>query len=327
MKRIFETLLCADLGSAFTRLDSRSEVSVNETRAATDPKSSQRVLAVGNASRKLLGAGEVYPVRGGIADISLAALILRRLSLDHLKRRSLMGVSLLLAVPSAVSRLEKEAALEAGREAGFRRVRLADSLLSGAIGAGLDPESHRAHMIVDIGRERLGCALIANGGIVFESVTHTGSVCVDRHIRAYFAEEHRLLVTARTAEKLKRSLASPCCEVSCRDCSSGMPTTRRVRSSELRSAAGFSIGLMCSDIVRSINAAPPDAASDLCDTGITLIGGGALQYGLAEELERRLGLRVSVSPNAEISTVTGLKPCFEAAGESRIFDSNMGLGA
>lgn len=172
-------------------------------------------------------------------------------------------------------------------------------------------------MIVDIGRETLSCAVIANGGILCERTSALGSVTVDRHLQAYFAGEHRLIISSRAAERLKLSLGMPAARVSCRD-SSGVPVVRSFGTSALREAAGFSIGLMCSEIVAAIGAAPPDAAADLCDSGVTLIGGGALQYGLAEAFEARLGIPVYAAPNASVATVLGLRRCLELEDSGRI---------
>ncbi|MBR3381941.1 MAG: rod shape-determining protein [Clostridia bacterium] len=308
---LFDMTVCADLGSAATKLSAHGKVSVSETRAALDPENCRRVLAVGDGSRKLLGATPAYPVRGCVSDIPLAALLLRRLALDLLGRRSLFGAELLLAVPGAATGVERAAALEVGCEAGFKRTRLIDGLLAGALGAGLDVFSRRAQMIVNIGRETLSTAVFANGGVISQSVSRTGSTTVDRRLMDHFASERRLLITSRTAEAIKRSLDRPAVSVSCRDVSTGMHTVRRIVSHELREAAGPALALMCGRIAAAIEAAPPDAAADLCDSGVTLIGGGALQYGLAESFERRLGIPVRTAEGAQTSVVMGMKECAE----------------
>ena len=314
---LFDMTLAADLGSCSTRIASERGVSVNETVAALDPDNSSRVLAVGDNARKILGVTKAYPVRGGIANVSLASLLLRRLALEHLGRRSLMGVSLIMATPSGAPDTLRRAALETGDEAGFKRTRLVDSILAGACGAGLDISSYRAQMIVDIGRETLSAAVFANGGVIGRSFSRCGSVTVDRHLTAWFAREHGLLITSRTAERLKKGLDRPAARVSCRD-SSGMVTVRQVRCAELREAAEFSIGLMCGNILSVINSVPPDAAADLCDTGVTLMGGGALQYGLADSLQRRLSIPVRVAEGPETACVMGMKQLGEMGEAARM---------
>lgn len=313
---LFDLSLAADMGSSSTRLASEKGVSENETAAALDPDNSSRVLAVGDASRKILAVSRAFPVRGGIANVPLAALILRRLALDHLKRRTLAGVTLLMAVPSGAPDTLRAAAAETGSEAGFRKTSLIPSLLAGACGAGLDIRSHRAQMIVDIGREQLSAAVFANGGVISETWSRCGSVTVDRHLMAWFASEQGLLITSRTAERLKRSLDKPASRISCRD-ASGMACVRQIRSGLVREAAEFSISRMCGQIVSLIGAVPPDAAADLCDTGVTLIGGGALQYGLAESLEARLGIPVRTAEGAQTAAVMGMRRLSKPGNEAK----------
>lgn len=304
---MLETVLGADIGSSLTRLAGASDIVSDETRAALDPGNSLRVLAVGERGRSLLGASEAYPVRGGISDISLTAVILRRLALGFLKRRTLLGVSAIVAVSGAAGEMARSAFGEVCAEAGFRNVRLVNALAAGAIGAGVDISSPKAHMIVDIGRETVSCAVTANGGVVSETVSGFGSVAVDRRLMAFFAEEQGLLITSRTAERLKKSLGSPTLSVSTRDSMTGFSAVKRINASVLREAAIPALDTLCGEVVKAIDRVPPDAAADLVDNGIVLIGGGAEQYGIEGHFERRLGIPVRRAANARMAVVLGLQ--------------------
>lgn len=304
---MFETEIAADIGSAVTRLATKKKIAENETRAALDPKNASRVLAIGSDSHKFLGAIEAYPVRGGVADITLAALMLRRFALQLIGRRSLMGVGLRLAIPLAQKPIDIAAAIETGREAGFRRVIPVSAMLAAALGAGVDVSSPTAHMVVDIGCEGMNTLVCANGGAIAESHSPMGSRLVTKRIMAYFAEEQHMLIGANTAEKLKKHLGSPMLRVGGRDPSSDMNALRELRPSVLREAVEPAIDMLCGEIAASILRLPPEAAADLYDNGITLVGGGALQYGLDERLEKKLGIPVFVAPNAENAVISGMQ--------------------
>ncbi|MBO4847693.1 MAG: rod shape-determining protein [Clostridia bacterium] len=304
---MFETLIAADVGSSVTRLAVRNAVSENETRAALDPEDTRRVLAVGNEARKLLNTAEAYPVRGGgIADVSLAAIMLRRFALDLLKRRPLFGASLVLAVPLAANPLSRAAALEAGREAGFRRVGVIDSLIAGAEGAGLDYSGSGARMLVDVGRDSVKTAIFASGGLIRETFSPFGSSAADRAIRDRLARETRLIIGSRTAERIKKSLAAPLVRVCGRDLKTGLPATKDIPTASLRQAADGFAEELSREIVAAISSVHPEAASDLVDSGVTLTGGGALLFGLGSALEERLGIPVSIAQNAESAVIDGL---------------------
>lgn len=304
---MFETVIAADVGSSVTRLASRRTITENETRAALDPKNSSRVLAVGAEARKFLGATEAYPVRGGISDITLTALMLRRFALELIGRRSLIGVSLRLAFPFAEKPIDLAAAVEAGREAGFRSVTPVSAMLAAAEGAGVDISSDTARMIVDIGCEGMNTLVCANGGAIAETHSPMGSRLVTKRIMAFFANEQHLLISAATAEKLKKALGSPLLRVSGRDPSSGMNSVRELRPSVLRAAVEPAVEMLSGEIAASIMRLPAEAAADLYDNGVVLVGGGALQYGLAESFEAKLGIPVSTAPNAENAVILGMQ--------------------
>ena len=305
--------IAVDMGSSYTKLVYRTRTLADETRAALDPDNSLHVLAAGEEGRRILGAGAAYPVRGGVADIPLAALILRRFSLRLLKRRTLLGVSAVIAARGGVPEREREALVELGEEAGFRRVRLVSGLLAGAVGAGADVCSESALMVADIGRETFTAGVISNGGLLSERTERMGSVMFDKRIMDYLAREHGLLVSSRAAERLKKSLDKPMLSVSCRDCASGRAKTTELSSASLHRELSCCAERLCGAIVRTLDAAPAEAVGDLVDNGILLIGGGARQFGLAEALAERLGVPVRTADDPELAIAQGVSRLAEGS--------------
>ena len=302
---MFETIVCADIGSETTRLASGRGFAEEPTRVALDPAERMRVLAVGEPASRLLGAAEVYPVRGGVAELKLTALMLRRMVLRFLKRRSLFGVQVLAAAPGEGTPAANAALREACAEAGFRAVGLADSALAGALGAGLDPHSERAFMVADIGRETLKTAVFANGGVIRGTFSRAGSVHFDRLIRARLAEGG-FVTTAKTAESIKKNLDLPVIRASGREAMGGPTCCREIKPTLLREALRPHVDVIVRELTEAISALPPDAAADLMTGGITLIGGGSLLYRLDEELELRLNVPVRVCPGARQAAALGL---------------------
>ncbi|MBO4383829.1 MAG: rod shape-determining protein [Clostridia bacterium] len=304
---MFGFTVAADIGSSETRLASRTGFVRDETRVALDPDDSNRVLAVGAEAGRLLSANSIYPVRGSIANVTLTAVLLRRFALSMLKRRSLAGVSLRLALPPEASSTEISAALGVGREAGFADTGLMDGALAGAVGAGVDVSSPEANLTVNIGRDRTSAVVTANGGVVSRACAPFGSSAFDSRIQAHFAVERGMLVSFYAAEKVKKELRSPLVRVHGRDSSTGQPLMRAVKSRELSEAAEPVMKRLAAFITGVIGELHPDAAADLLDTGITLIGGGANMYLLPESLERLLGIGVRRSGCAESAVILGLR--------------------
>jgi len=303
---MLETILYADLGSAVTKLSAKGRTVCEESRVALDPGNSSCVLAVGDKCRGLLNAVPVYPVRGGaVANITLAAIMLRRMSLTLLKKRSLFGVELRLLLPGCCSQMQRLYAVDMARTAGFRRVRIMDSLLLSAAGGGLDVLSPQAVMTADLGRDKLAVGVFANGGAVSQSAHHIGSFDFERALQNYFAVEHGMLIGSRTAEAVKKSLHLPSIAVNGRAAEGGSARLVTVKSSALRQALEPAYKKLCSELAEALALTPPEAAADIYDSGIVLTGGGAYQYGLAEKLTEMLGVPVSTAPNAEVAAVYG----------------------
>lgn len=313
---MFEINVAADIGSKNTRIAVRNAVISDESRAALDMDNARAVLAVGRASRKLLNTVPAYPTRGGINDAELTALMLRRMTLDLIKRRSLIGTRLSLAVNPAAGDPAFSALLEVGRAAGFSKIRLVDGLMAGAVGAGVDVGSGKARMVVDIGRDSVGILAAANGGVLLEKRLPFGSFRLDRLIQAYFASEEHMLISCRTAEAVKLGLGKPRAYVHGTDSRTGAQLMRFIQPRLIREAAGPAVMMLENEIVKAIGELSPDAAADLIDTGIVLIGGGAKRFGLSETLETDLGIPVKTAANAESAAILGMRQ--ELSGPRRI---------
>lgn len=304
---MFEFIVSADLGSSVTRLATRTRTVSDETRIALDPANANRVLAVGRAAAELLNANSVYPVRGTVANVTLTALMLRRFALNMLRRRTLTGIGLRLASPLDVSSTELSAALAVGREAGFTETRIVDGALAGAIGAGVDIAAPEANLTVNIGRDRTSAIVTANGGVLKRACAPMGSSAFDSRIQAHFAMEHGTLISFYAAEKIKKELKDPLLRVHGRDSETGQPLMRAVRTREIIEASEPVTRRLAYFITSVIGDLHPDAAADLLDTGVTLIGGGANMYHLPESLERLLGIPVRRASNAESAVILGMR--------------------
>lgn len=203
--------------------------------------------------------------------------------------------------------VKQNALKQAARLAGFRALQVHDPLLMGAIGADADLFSDRAHMIVNIGAETMTCAAFANGGMLWQGFSNEGSAAVDRAIQNWFRDEHRLLIGERMAEIIKQNLNKLSFDIEGRSADDGLPQTVRANGAELRAAAQKGQTALIRFVKDAVKALQPEAAADLLDTGITLIGGGALQFGLAECFSRELPeIPILTSKNAVTAVADGM---------------------
>src|SRR6266498_5403361 len=215
LRGFFSEDLAIDLGTVNTIVYAPTEgVVLNEPSVLAINKYSREVLSVGSQALKLLGREpndtEVHrPIRRGAIDnfeISqkfLRAVISRVQHNDHPKRSHLV-----IGVPGSSTPLERRSVKDAARDAKAGRVDLIDAGLAAALGAGLDFEDERAHMVVDIGGGTTNVAILASGGVVSSVSGPAAGNAMDEAIRDYLRVRYAVQLGERTAELVKRELGS-----------------------------------------------------------------------------------------------------------------------
>lgn len=315
---MFKTDIALDIGSMNTKIASREGIRKELTCLALDSGDGFRVIASGNESGNVLGTVTAYPIRdGAVANMRLAAIYLKHIAKEITGKKKASSVFIHAAMPDAIGNMKKNAMKETAKLAGFRGIKFYNALMMGAMGAGIDVSSQRACMTVNIGRDTLSMAVIANDGVIWESISGEGSSLIDRSVQTFFREQHRVIIGDRVAQTIKHCLNSSLFAVDGRSIASGLPVTVNASGVQLREAVASGVDEMIAAVADSIKSIPVEAAGDLLETGITLIGGGALQYGLAERFSQKLNIPAKTAHNASSAVIEGMYSCvFEKRGHS-----------
>ena len=264
----------------------------------------ERVLAVGQDAADLLGRAPtsqfaaVRPLEDGVVtDLETTRLYLRAV-LREAGRRVLSPVRAVIGVPAGSSPLEHRALLEAAGEAGIRPVTALDESIAGAVGCGLDPLERRVHLVVDVGGGTAEAVAFCFGGILTHRTIKLAGDEMTVAVLRYLRVEHQLHVGELEAEALKIRAGSnghgPLV-VQGRDAATGRARLATVQSAEVAEA----VRPISEEIVRTLAAClddlPPQAIADVLSEGVLVFGGGSRIHGLAEDLERGLGLPVKLA--------------------------------
>ncbi len=94
-------------------------------------------------------------------------------------------------------------------------------------------------------------------------------------------------------------------DITGRNLISGLPKTMSVESDEIYEAMVDQVNDLIEAVQVVVERTPPQLASDVFDSGVTLTGGGALLYGLAEAVGDALNIPCRVSPDARDCVVLG----------------------
>ncbi|HHY46119.1 MAG TPA: rod shape-determining protein, partial [Firmicutes bacterium] len=296
-----------------------SVVAVNEI--------TREVVAVGNQARQMVGRTPyglttMMPMSHGvIARFDLATHLIRYLigkarnALIPIRPRVVMGI------PCDTTEVERRALSLAALRGGARKVFLVEEPIAAGLGVGLPVLSPAGHMVIDVGGGTTNCAIMALGGIVASQTLRVGGIDMDEMIARHLRREYGLMIGERAAEELKVQVGSSypvgdaeSCQVTGRDCVTGMPKSVTVSGREVRMALQELLRAISAAARATIEKAPPELISDISQHGIVATGGGALLRGFAMFLTSELGMPVVVAEEPLLSVVLGLGKTLEEPG-------------
>lgn len=303
-----------DLGTCNTLVAVRGEgIVLNEPSVVAVRKGTNRVLQNGNAvgwmAKEMLGKtpGSITAIRplkdGVISDFEITEAMLsyfiRKVSG---RNRVFSGKRVVIAIPSGITAVEKQAVLQSALRAGANRVYLVEEPMAAGIGAGLPIVEPTASMIVDIGGGTTEVAIMSLADIaVCESVRVAGDD-MDEAILGHMKKTYNLMIGEQTAERIKIEIGSAApvgeettIEVRGRDMIAGLPRKTVVTSEEIREALQEPINSIIETVTRTLERAEPELSADLVDNGITLAGGGALLRGIDVVISNSTGLDVRIA--------------------------------
>jgi len=307
----FSNDLAIDLGTANTCVYVKGQGIVlrepSVVAVKQDIKGSQKVLAVGDEAKRMLGRtpGNIVAIRpmkdGVIADFEITEAMLRHfISKVHNSRR-LVRPRIIICVPTGITQVEKRAVKESAQSAGAREVYLIEEPMAAAIGANLPITEPTSNMVVDIGGGTTEVAVISLSGVVYSKSVRVGGDKMDEAIMQNVKRKYNMLIGEATAEQIKIEAGSayPTNDeiemiVKGRDLVSGIPQNITITSEEVRKAISEQVDSIVQAVRIALEQTPPELAADIVDKGIVLTGGGALLKGLDQLLREETGLPITV---------------------------------
>ncbi len=309
---VFAKDIGIDLGTANTLVHMRGKgIIIREPSVVAIDKYENRVLAVGNEAKEMLGRtpGNIVAIRpmkeGVIADFDVTQEMIKHFIIKaNSGNKRVFKPRVVVCVPSGITDVERRAVEESVLLAGAKDVCLIEEPMAAAIGAGLPVEEPSGSMVVDIGGGTTEVAVISLGGIVTSRSIRIAGNALDNSIISFIKKEYNLNIGDRTAEEIKITIGSAYkynnegkYDVRGRDMLSGLPKNIEVSAAEIREAMSENIGEMIEAIKFTLEKTPPELASDIMESGIFLTGGGALIRGFDKLISESTGIPVYIADN------------------------------
>ena len=310
-----------DLGTASVLVYIKGKgVVLNEPSVVAIDKNTGRLLKVGAEAQAMLGRtpGNIVAIRplrdGVISDYDMTERMLKEFIRKVTGGFHLFPPRIMVCVPSGITEVEERAVIDAGRQAGARRVYLIEEPVAAAIGAGIDITKPDGHMVVDIGGGTSDIAVISLSGVVESASIKVAGDQFNEAVVKYMRRKHNILIGERTAEDIKIKIGSILLFedgrerdmiISGQDVYTEQPKEVTIQSEDVRAALQAPIEEMVLHIKDTFKKTNPDLASDIIQNGILLTGGGGLLSGLDRYLTDKLEIPVWVSETALTNVVSG----------------------
>jgi rod shape-determining protein MreB len=208
----------------------------------------------------------------------------------------------LVSTPENCTEVERLAVQNAIFAAGAKAVGMVRSSIAAAVGAGLNINSPKGCMIVDIGGGMTKVAVISSGGIVRSRALKLGGEKLDAAIVNNLRVKKDMFIGEVSAEMIKVRIGSAlsgvnrgALDVSGRNEKLKCAQTIKVTGEDVYNATHGALEAICNTITRVLESAPPEIAGDISDYGIMLVGGGANIHGIANLINQKTRLRVTVA--------------------------------
>ena len=314
-----------DLGTASVLIYIKDKgIVLNEPSVVALDKNTGKLLKVGADAQAMLGRtpGNIIAIRplreGVISDYEVTERMIKEF-LHKVMGFQLFKPRIIICVPSGITEVEERAVIDAGIQAGARRVYLIEEPVAAAIGAGIDITQPEGHMIIDIGGGTSDIAVISLSGVVESSSIKIAGDQFNEAVVKYMRRKHNVLVGERTAELMKMQIGcvfpkeqETSIEIKGRCLVTGLPKVINVSSTEMLEAFEEPVERILEAIHGVLERTPPELVADISNNGIVMTGGGSLVDGFDKLIEARTGIHTVVAEGA-ISCV--------AEGTGRSLDS------
>ncbi len=320
LKNLFADDIGIDLGTANTLVYVKGRgIVINEPSMVAVNNKTGQVVAVGKDAKEMLGRtpGHVRAVQplidGVISDFEVTEEMLSYLINKAQNGFKLFGPRVVVGIPSGITGVETRAVRDAAMNAGARHVHIVEEPMAAAIGIGLPVHDPAGSMIIDIGGGTTDIGVISLSGIVNSRNIKIAGDRLNNDIITYIRNEFKILIGEKTAEDAKIAAGSVVetgdgleSTVRGRDLVTGLPREILVTDKDIREAIHHSITQIVDMTKEVLETTPPEIVSDIMQSGIHLVGGGALIRGLADMLSDMLGgVRVVVAEDPLTAVVRG----------------------
>ncbi|MCD6472814.1 rod shape-determining protein [Candidatus Aerophobetes bacterium] len=290
----------------------------NEPSVVSINKENNKVLAIGEEAKKMLGKTPssivaVKPMKDGvIADYDIIESMLKFYINKIYGRWTFFPPYLMICVPTTATSVERRAIKRCALRIGCKKVFLIEEPKAAAIGANIDIAIPEGNMIIDVGGGTTDIAVLSLGKIVVGESLRVGSNEFDEAIQRYMRKCYNLAIGDNTAESIKQKIGYAIfpseneeMEVKGRDLVSGLPRKIKIRAEEICKTLSESLSSITEGVKIVLEKTPPELAADIINKGIVMTGGGSLLKNFDRLIEKTTSITTCLADDPSTCVVIG----------------------
>ncbi len=282
-------------------------VVINEPSVVAVDLYDNRILAVGNEAREMIGRTPdgikaVRPIRDGvIADYRMTEALISYLIQKVSGRIRIFKPDCIISVPASITSTERRAVIEVSMNVGARNAYVVKEPILAALGAGIPIDIPSGSMVVDIGGGTTEVGVIALGGIVSYASARVAGDRLNEAIAQHMKKKYSIAVGEQTAEDIKIKIGSALpieddtMEIRGRDIVTGLPKNVTITSEEVTIAMQNELREIIQTIKNVLQDTPPELSSDIIERGILVTGGGALIRNIDQLIAKSTGVPCTIA--------------------------------
>lgn len=308
-----------DLGTSNIKIYNHHTDSILNEKNMIAIEGRNRVYAIGDSAYEMYekapdNINTCYPISNGvIADIENMQILFKGM-LERSGGRFLRNSKYIIAVPNDITEVEKRAFYDLVRLANVRekKIMFVEKPLADAVGLGLDVNSAKGIMIVDIGGDTTEISVLSLGGIVLSKLIQIGGNQIDETVLLAIKKQYGLLIGKKTAEFIKKELMSnedgelKTVRVFGRDIVTGLPMEKEIYSDMVQEAISELLYSIVDAAKMILERTPPELSSDIIENGIYLTGGSSNILELARIMARETELDANICKKPDECVTRGI---------------------
>ena len=222
----------------------------------------------------------------------------------------------MICVPLEVTPVERKALFDS--VIGAKKIYIIEEGRAAIIGSGIDISKPAGNMVIDIGGGSTDVAILSLDEVIASKSIRIAGNRFDEDIVRYVRNKYNLLIGDRTAEKIKKELATAMIEeipktmiIKGRQLDIQTPVSLEINSNEVYEAIKNSLYDIINATKEVLEKSPPELSADILDNGIVMTGGGSMIKDFPALVEKEVKVKVYLSDHPLDSVVLGGGKAFD----------------